>query len=92
MVATFKRGSGEVNALRFAPNSLRLASIHTSKSDIYNEPGNFLICDVGLQDWNDDHSGITSLITDIVRMMTDSRTNVAGFAHTFTNSQGLGVL
>jgi hypothetical protein len=91
LVASFKRGSGDVNALQFAPNSLRLASIHTTKCDAYNEPGNFLICDVGLKGWADNNEGSLPLNIDIVRMMSDSRNGVEGFAHTFSDEQGRGI-
>lgn len=56
-VASYKRGSGEVNALAFAPNSLKLCSMHTTKSDTYNEAGNFLICDLDFEKWDDDNEG-----------------------------------
>lgn len=47
LVAKINRGSGDCNALRFSPGNsgkgLMLASLYTSKTDIYNRPGNFLI-------------------------------------------------
>lgn len=59
LFATYKRGSGDASAIQFSPDSTLIASMHITKSDIYNEPGNFLICDIGLKGWSDGNPGIS---------------------------------